>query len=471
MKKAVPEMKETFAVRGFNPCESLLRHTPEQLRRFLRRMKTLDLNTIIIHYDYGWRHYRSLILEECRKAGVEITLMTFGPRTFFRCSEWKKEFSARREDGSFFTEKLECETQPCRFAPGALEAFEAGAAAWLAELPPEIHRVHMRAGDGLEFCRCPRCRTLPIQERWNPFVQRFVEAARKLRPDLKIETDVYICRYDLPEQPEVYEAMDRIMFDTFPRLPAFPLGSSEDVVTRGGMHNVYGAKSDSPELTSNTLLLQKLEAWNARFPGKLYVHENVMKQGLVGNFQYCTHSYLEDLETFRSLGLQGVCFEAFEPGYSAFAGLFETLSQAAGGKAPEHIPCELERMVREKRFYWVCDDPEFDLTPYISDPVLLKNHQFFQRYYLDGSLKFFRDYVSFALEHDDRLDVLYIGFWQSRYLLKNNKIRFRDLSPEAERMLQSRKLWDFMESLAEAEVEDPRALCRELVAELLCKAE
>ena len=111
-------MKELFTIRGFNPCESLLRHTPEQLRTFIRRMKQLNFNSIIIHYDYGWKRYRELILEECAKAGVEITLMTFGPRTFYRFADWKKDFLARKEDGSFFTEKLECETFPCRFAPG-----------------------------------------------------------------------------------------------------------------------------------------------------------------------------------------------------------------------------------------------------------------------------------------------------------------------------------------------------------------
>ena len=63
-----------FAIRGFNPCESLLRHTPEQLRTFLRRMKTLNMNTIIIHYDYGWKRYQNLILEECDRNKIEIIL-------------------------------------------------------------------------------------------------------------------------------------------------------------------------------------------------------------------------------------------------------------------------------------------------------------------------------------------------------------------------------------------------------------
>ena len=63
-------MAEPFAVRGFNPCESLLRHTPEQLRRFIRRMKTLNFNTIIIHYDYGWKRYR--VLDESLDLAYEI---------------------------------------------------------------------------------------------------------------------------------------------------------------------------------------------------------------------------------------------------------------------------------------------------------------------------------------------------------------------------------------------------------------
>ena len=46
--------KQPFAVRGFNLCESILRHTPEQLRKFIRRMKVLRMNTLIVHSDYGW---------------------------------------------------------------------------------------------------------------------------------------------------------------------------------------------------------------------------------------------------------------------------------------------------------------------------------------------------------------------------------------------------------------------------------
>ncbi len=461
-------MKEQFAVRGFNPCESLLRHTPEQLRRFIRRMKRLKFNTIIIHCDYGWKRYKDLILEECRRAGVEITLMTFGPRTFYRYTDWKPEFFARKEDGGLFTEKLECETYPCRFAPGALEAFEEGARAWLAELPPAIRRIHMRAADGRDFCQCPQCRKFVPEERWNPFVARFVKAVQETRPDLAFETDVYVRRYDLPEDPRPFDAMARIMFDTFPRTPTFPLGSSLDTSSRGVMRRYYGTGNEPDELTCNTAMLRKLEEWNRAFPGKVYIHENVMKQGYVGNFQYGTRSYLEDLKTFRKLGIQGVCFEAYEPGYGAFAELFDLLARALRGEEVEYAPCELDEIVREKKMTWFCQDPDLPLAPYITDPVLLKSQQFYQKRVTGLSPQYFRDYVSFALENEDRLDSLFIGYVQARTHLREGKIAFRNLSPEAEKMLQARKLWDFMEDIPDSE--DPRAVCRNILEELLRKA-
>ena len=211
-----------FPVRGFNLCESILRHTPEQLRTFIRRMKTLNMNTLIIHYDYGWKRYQQLILEECRKAGIQITLMTFGPRTFFSYSDWKKDFFAKDPQGQPYTNQLECETQPCRFVPEALAAFEFGAGQWLKSLPPEITRVHMRAGDGMMFCQCEKCRLLPEYERWQPFVECFVKAVQEKRPELEYETDIYYKRYRIPAEQAAFSSMKYIMYDTFFRKPSCP---------------------------------------------------------------------------------------------------------------------------------------------------------------------------------------------------------------------------------------------------------
>ena len=47
-------------------------------------------------------------------------------------------------------------------------------------------------------------------------------------------------------------------------------------------------------------------------------------------------------------------------------------------------------------------------------------------------------------------------------------VELSDLSPEAEKMLSARKLWDFMEDIPDNE--DPRAVCRNILEELLRKA-
>ena len=459
-------MKNIFPMRGFNPCESLLRHTPEQLRKFLRRMKELNFNSIIIHYDYGWNRYKEIILEECRKAGVEITLMTFGPRTFYRYTDWKQSFFARKEDGSFFTDKLECETFPCRFAPGALDAYEEGCIAWLKELPPEITRIHMRAADGRDYCLCPKCRLMPAEERWNPFIERFVKAVKENRSDLKIETDVYTRRYDIPADRSAFAAMDRIMFDTFPRVPAFPLGSTDDICTSGDYRVSYGSGREPESLTAGSAMLQKIEEWNAAFPGKVYIHENVMKQSFCGNFQYGTGAYLEDLEKYAKMGIQGVLFEAFEPGYGAFAELFEILSRAMTGEEIAYELSPIEKLCRQVgRMELSAKDIPF--AKYITDPVLLKNRQFYKRKVEEISPAFFREYVNFAFENEERLDALCIAFHNLRLGVLKKKLNFKALSPESEKLVRSRKLWDFMEDIP-LEL-DPRAFTKSCIEEILSK--
>ena len=226
--------------------------------------------------------------------------------------------------------------------------------------------------------------------------------------------------------------------------------------------------SEPEELTGNTAMLLKLKEWNRAFPGKVYIHENVMKQGYAGNFQYGTLSYLEDLKTFRKLGIQGVCFEAYEPGYGAYAELFDLLAKAMRGEEAEYTPCELDEIVREKKMSWFCDKQDVPLERYIADPILLKSQQFYQKRVTGMSVRYFRDYVSFALENEERLDALFIGYVQAKSHLREGKIAFRDLSPEAEKMLSARKLWDFMEDIPDNE--DPRAVCRNILEELLRKA-
>lgn len=457
-----------FSIRGFNPCESLLRHSPEQLRTFIRRMKILKMNTIIIHYDYGWKRYHELIMEECEKAGINIILMTFGPRTFLSYSDWKPRWFAKKTDGTPFTTRLECETYPCRYELEALEAYAYGARQWLSSLPPQIKHVHMRAADGLMFCQCEKCRILPDHEKWQPFVDVFTKAVLETRPDLKFETDIYVKRYNIPGNHAPFLAMSNIMYDTFYRSGRFPIGSHSDSFNAELVQ--YAATELNPDAdTPNSYHLNRLQEWTSTFPGKVYIHENAMGQSLLGTFQYTTDAFLKDLEIYRDLGVQGVCYEAYEPGYAGFSAMFEILARAMNGEDVSYEPNVLEKTLVQHKIGLFCNDLEFSIEKYIDDPFRLKQSLLFRESWLNPTLDLFRRYIHFAFEHEARLDPLMIDYTLAQAGPRTGKYIYKNLSAEAEDFLHRRKLWDFMEDIPLSE--DPRAVCRKVIFELLEKAE
>ena len=454
-----------FPVRGFNLCESILRHTPEQLRTFIRRMKTLNMNTLIIHYDYGWKRYQQLILEECRKAGIQITLMTFGPRTFFSYSDWKKDFFAKDPQGQPYTNQLECETQPCRFVPEALAAFEFGAGQWLKSLPPEITRVHMRAGDGMMFCQCEKCRLLPEYERWQPFVECFVKAVQEKRPELEYETDIYYKRYRIPAEQAAFSSMKYIMYDTFFRKPSCPLSGPADETTTSLVQYADSTGCTSRETDAGAFHAARLLEWTQAFPGKLYIHENAMLQGYMGGFQYGTSSYLQDLLLFRKLNVQGVCYEAYEQGYQNFERMFEILAQALNGKEIFYEEHPLEKILPQKRIYRFCDDPQFSLEEHLSSPFEKKLQELYCRFWQTPDAALFRDFVTFALKNDGLLDPILVGWYCAAAGLARKLLHFKNLSSGASDFTTRRKLWDFMEDIPLSE--DPVTVCHAILEELL----
>ena len=419
-----------FPIRGFNMCESLLRHTPDELRRFLRRMKSLNFNTVIIHYDYGWKHYHDIICEECRKSGVDITLMTFGPRTFFFLAGCSREHFAKDENGKSFTLKPECETHPCFSDPQALELFCRGAEIWLKQLPSEIRRVHMRAGDGYLFCRCPECRNKTVQDLWQPFVAGFIKAAKKYRPDLQLETDVYYGRYELPQNCSAHEQLDFIMFDPFLRSPLYPLDNS----------------ANAPEI--HAVLLEHLKQWCKRFPGKVYIHENAMKQGFFGIFQHGTDAALEDLKTFREIGVQGVCFEAYEPGYSAFEEMFETIAPAMNGTVVPSIHDPVADWCRRNNEIQWCSSIEQHPERFLPPGDELEYEKLISRIHscpIDSKL--YREYLDFVMARQEKLDWLYGCFTIARRGRLAGTLKWEGLSPLAQDFSTRTKLWDFLEDL------------------------
>ena len=461
---------ESFAIRGFNPCESLLRHTPEQLRRFIRRMKTLKMNTIIIHYDYGWTRYKDLILEECAAANIKIILMTFGPRSFLKYSNWRKEWFAKNPEGQPYSERLECETYPCRFQPEALEAYAHGAREWLKSLPPQIKHVHMRAADGIMFCQCEKCRVLTEYERWQPFVDIFADAVMNTRPDLDFETDIYVKRYHIPGNRVSFQNMKNIMYDTFYRTTCYPIGSTDYQSPA-----LEWAKSthdpDTVSLSANHYHFNRMKEWNDTFPGKVYVHENTMAQNLFGIFTHSTSTNLKDLEIYRKMGIQGVCYEAYEPSFINFEPMFNLLAKSLNGEEVEWEKTFAEDYRREHKITYTwqeADEPAIEKI--FPDPVQQENVKLYYRLGRYKDLKSARAYMKFLLDHKDTLDYIFAAnSIVRRGLLDTYSYKYRDLTPVEKDLLTRRKLWDFMEDIPLDQ--DPIKVCEDLMISILDKAE
>ena len=459
---------EPFAIRGFNPCESLLRHTPEQLRRFLRRMKTLNMNTIIIHYDYGWQRYKELIMEECAAANINIILMTFGPRTFLSYSNWKKEWFAKNPEGKNYCERLECESYPCRFEQEALEAYAYGARQWLKSLPPQIKHVHMRAADGIMFCQCEKCRTLTDHEKWQPFVDIFAEAVMDVRPDLAFETDVYVKRYHIPGNHVPFRNMKNIMYDTFYRSTNHPIGyGNYESPAIEWAKTAYD--TDTISRTPNEYHLARLKEWTSTFPGKVYIHENAMAQGLHGVFTHCTSTCLQDLEIFRDIGVQGVCYEAYEPGYVNFASFFEIVSAAMNGEKVDWKPTPMEEYCKSRNVsYTWAEADEADIDRLMPDPVQRQHLKYQRAFWNNPTLKTAKEFIKFAFEHEDTLDPIFIANSIILAGPRTKNFYYPDLTPLEKDYLSRRKLWDFMEDIPMDQ--NPISVCKELVLGMIDKA-
>lgn len=452
----------TFPVRGLNLVESVLRHTPEQLRGFIRRMPGLKLNTLIVQHNYGWQRYGDLILEEAAAAGVELCMMTFSPLTFYRYVDVKPHWLAKREDGTLFTDRLVCETQLCSAEPEAIEAFAYGAERWLADLPAAIRHIHVRPGDGLNFCRCPVCRTRTESDRWQPFLNAFARVVAAKRPDLKWESDVYALRYRLPTDRTACSTMDRIMFDTFFRTAVVPIGQE------GWRHDCMNGCTSEPNpdaVEPNVWHGKRLTEWAAAFPGKVYVHENLMAQGLLGVNSQNTATQLQDLKTYRALGLQGVCYEAYEPGYSFFTKQIEILAAAMADEssAADYRPTPFEQEVSSGRWKmgWFCADPAFPVERYIEDPVECTHVRNYADFIGRPSPETLRRMFMFTLEHSDRFDCLMAGFFGCDWARAFGHVDFSAAQPETRRLLSFRKLWDFMEEVPLDT--DPRRVACELL--------
>ena len=428
-------------------CESLLRHTPQQLCRFLDRMKDLQFNNLIVQYDYGFRHYQEIIREKCEKYNIDVTLMVFGPRSFFKLSDCPAEYFACDENGKPYTASPECETWPCFSSDEAMKYFRRGAEIFLKEhVPSWIKRVHMRSGDGWLVCRCSECRNLMPSVGWHPYIKAFAEILKQVRPDLESESDIYVGRYDTSVDPAEYKDVDCVMYDTFGHHPRIAIGDNPNA--KSNWIPVHG--KDTDEFNCNSLYhFDRLTKWANRLPGKIYIHDNTMMQSYSGNFSRNTAVMFKDLALYRKLGLRGVLFEAYEPGYCYFEKHFEHLAKAMLDPAyiENYQPGEIE-----KKFLNI--DLNFSFIDGGTSPELLELLPAEEREFIsvcdrgmfNPTVESYQALVDYTIAHQDKVDVSYIGLLAAKRGIRVSKnLDFSAASAEAKRLLSYTKLWDYME--------------------------
>ncbi|OGV51608.1 MAG: hypothetical protein A2017_08405 [Lentisphaerae bacterium GWF2_44_16] len=433
--------KPEFSIRGLNPCESLKRHTKEQIIKLIDRMGRWRMNTIIIHSNYGFVNHKNTIVEECAKRGIEMTHYTYSNLSFMRGIE--NTHFAKDENGKPLYDNLECETRLCVNDKDALNKYAEGVKKYLGE-HSDYERMLFATADGRSLCLCPACRNKNAIEQWQPVFDVFFDTAYGKR---KLEMISYVQRFSVPADTSRISKLDSVMFDTHIRYPRTPLGVFHEFMKEG--YDVEVKMDSRAARPVNLYLLDRIKDWRKSFSGKLYIFENLMIQGILGCPRPNTSVYLEDLKTFRKAGVDGVVYECFEPGIKPFLKCFDKIAAAMW-----NVNAVYEKDNFEKAYL---EDGASDTDPWAVWPGCEKWDGVRSDYPMSElSVLYYKvirspdkdnifNMMDYVMEHENRedFDWLYILFTGMKKAFNMGFI-----SPESEKEKQflcMRKLWDFQE--------------------------
>lgn len=463
-----PGANRPFDIRGINVCESLSRHTPAQVDRLLERLVQWQMNTLVVHPHYGFDLHAGRIRTFCADHHISLihylyTVLDFTPHA-------PRELLAVDPDGSPYLDRVECETRLCSSNPAARRHFREGARRYFSEEVSPGDEVLLATPDGFFFCQCPRCRRLDPIAQWQPFLEIAVEEIERCGKPLVTHYIAYCGRMRPPEDMSVFEKIDAVMFDTHLRHRWLPLGASNPV----GQVEAFEGRFD-PEAARhpiNVYLLDKLREWRQAFHGRIYAFENLMIQAAFSLPQPNTPALLEDIATYRTLGIDGVIYEAFEPGITAYASQLATLSASLAGQQFPYAPSPLESFCREiaspgdsrtrllSYLYELECEMHGPFDQCIGSPVLRELGLLIRKYVPHPTLALWRTIARHALQHRDSLDWIYITYRLATYLPERERPGIR--TPLQARLFTTAKPWDFLK-----EMENPQEAMLELVESLL----
>ena len=451
-----------FAIRGINTVESLARHTPNQVARLIERMARWRLNTLVVHRAYGYRRHADLIGKLCRKHIIHLKFYIQTSLLFLPQAD--PQLFARNADGTRRTNELVGETRLCVSNRAALQAFRRGAREFFRSDDVPAHAGFILTdADGYLFCQCPKCAKLKPYDQWMIIFEIAVDQADQADKGLSIDYLSYVWRYAIPANSQPFDRVDGVMFDTHQRFRWRALNESH----AQSPYSASEARVDprAADVPLNVYLCDRLREWRQRFPGKLYVFENLMIQGSISAPQPYTPQLLRDLDLYESLDVDGVIYEAFEPGIESFAAQMDTLCAALWTRPDDYAPTRLEQICLDAQGAGAVDydfKNQFNVLSYVTldhcdlpailhesgyDDLLAEYLVRLRRFLKDKSFVNYRRVVSFINAHRDRFDWIMIAFNLARAIPPERRPWPDD--PTIQTFLTIDKLWDMMEPMAD----------------------
>ena len=465
-----------FQIRGINPCETLARHSSEQIESLLNRMAHWRMNTIILHVSYGCKFHLDKIEQMCDERGIDIKYY-IQTSLLFLTEDTPTSLFALDKNGCPRTKQLQNETRLCVSAPAALNAFRVGARRFFSsdKVRPGSAYMLMDA-DGYLFCQCPKCRNIDPSEQWMKLFNIALEEADRCKKKLSIEYLSYVWRYKLPENLSIFDKVNGVMFDTHQRFRWKALNEPH-IMT---IYSDFEAEVDSraKDVPLNCYLYERLKQWRKAYSNRLYVFENLMLQGSISCPQPYTPQLLADIDLYEELGIDGIIYEVFEPGIESFAEQIGVLSQASWSDPVEYKATKLEQLCTSLSENEADFDfkNRFDVLEYLTtdkfsalaamqeskyDLLLCEYAAHLSAFLKNKTFQNFCDVVTFVNQHRNRFDWILIAFNLARAIPLEQQ-PWNNVNSKVQQFLEIDKLEDLMEKMS-----DPIKEVSEIIEKLI----
>lgn len=448
-----------WKVRGMYPCETLSRHTPEQIAKFIDRMGKWRMNTFVCYTHYGYDEHVDTIKAECAKRGIEIIYYHNTSFWFGRRLDPARHFAVD-ESGRPWTKKLRCETRLCWADPAAEKLVKKEIDKFFrTALPADHTKLLFAPADGYKHCHCDYCRRLTPTEQWMVMHDAVADGLRTHAPDREFHSQIYVHRYRPPADLRSLRQVDRFFFDTHQRDRWHVMGQAHPPRVFHRENEVDWAARLTP---LNVYFMDRIKQWRDLTGKPITIFENLMVQGTFSCGQFNTSILMQDLPVLLAAGVDGMLYEAFETSIQSFADEFEHLSRAMWNPRYRYSPGEVEQW-SIRRFAkadtkadssseigamanlipsMLADYP-WDEAEKEIEPIQVEFMKLFARFNRRPSPKAAARIVDLVMPRQDRFDSLWISFWTLRRLFRDKGID--GLSAANKRCLSYVKLWDFME--------------------------